>query len=67
MSRRPALITQADIARALRAVKSAGVVARVEVKPDGTISIVPGPAEVAVESPADALNGWLGGRNANAS
>lgn len=67
MSRRPALVTQADIARALRAVKSAGVVARVEVSPDGTISIVPGPAAPIVESPTDALDGWLGGRNARSA
>jgi len=41
MSRRPALVTQADIARALRAVKSAAVSMAVEVTPDGTIRIVP--------------------------
>jgi hypothetical protein len=67
MSRRPALFRQADVARALRAVKSAGLVARVEVKPDGTISIVPGTAAPTGESPADALDGWLGGRNAHSA
>jgi hypothetical protein len=67
MSNRPANVTQAAIARALRAVKSAGVVARVEVRPDGTISIVPGMSDAPkLETAADALDGWLGGRNANA-
>lgn len=41
MPRTPARITQADIARALRAVAAAGVRARVEVAPDGTIAIIP--------------------------
>jgi len=40
MPRRPALITQADIARALRAVKAAGIDARVEITPDGKIVII---------------------------
>jgi hypothetical protein len=38
MSRRAAIITQADVARALRAAKQAGA-ASVEVRPDGTIII----------------------------
>jgi hypothetical protein len=38
MSRRPALITQADVARAIRAAKQCGAQA-VEVCPDGTIRI----------------------------
>jgi hypothetical protein len=38
MSRRPALVTQAEIARALRA---AGDGRAVEILPDGTIRIVP--------------------------
>ena len=38
MSRRPALLTQADVARALRAAKQAGAAA-VEVRPDGTMII----------------------------
>lgn len=55
MSNRPANVTQAAIARALRAVKSAGVVARVEVRPDGTILIVPGMPDAApiVETPEE--------------
>jgi hypothetical protein len=44
---RSARCSQADIARALRAVKQAGGEAVVEIAPDGTIRIVPGkpPAE----------------------
>ena len=38
MSRRPALITQADMARYIRAARSAGAGA-VEVRPDGTLLI----------------------------
>jgi hypothetical protein len=39
MSHRPATVTQADVARALRAAKQAGA-AEVEVRPDGTIKII---------------------------
>ena len=38
MTRRAAIITQADVARAIRAAKQAGA-ATVEVHPDGTIII----------------------------
>ena len=38
MPRRPATVTQADIARAIRAAKQAGATC-VEVKPDGTVLI----------------------------
>ena len=38
MSRRPARITQADVARVLRAAKQAGAKA-VEVRPDGTVLV----------------------------
>ena len=38
MTRRAAIITQADVARALRAARQAGA-AFVEVQPDGTIRI----------------------------
>ncbi len=51
MSRRPARFTQADIARALRAVESSGVPARVDVKLDGTISIVPTVAQINLVTP----------------
>lgn len=39
MSRRPATLTQADVARAIRAAKQAGAEA-VEVRPDGTIIVL---------------------------
>jgi hypothetical protein len=42
MSRRPAIITQADVARAIRAAQQCGAGA-VEIKPDGTIRIAPSP------------------------
>ena len=38
MPRRPALVTQADVARAIRAAKQEGA-ARVEIRSDGTIVI----------------------------
>jgi hypothetical protein len=38
MSRRPALVTQAAVARAIRAAKQAGA-STVEVRPDGTIVV----------------------------
>lgn len=39
MPRRPATVTQATVARVLRAVKSSGLRATVEVRQDGTILI----------------------------
>jgi hypothetical protein len=39
MPRRPARLTQADVARAIRAAKQAGA-DRVEVRPDGTIVVM---------------------------
>lgn len=41
MSRTPAKVTQADIARALRALQQSGIEGIVEILPDGTIRIVP--------------------------
>lgn len=41
MANRPAATTQATIARALRAVKAAGVQSEVKIAPDGTITIIP--------------------------
>lgn len=41
MANRPAKNTQAEIARALRAVKQVGVPMAVEIAPDGTIRLVP--------------------------
>jgi hypothetical protein len=49
MSRTPARVTQADVARAIRAAKQAGA-GRVRVLPDGTIEIdLTGPAAEKVE------------------
>jgi hypothetical protein len=41
MSRRPARFTQADIARAIRAIEQTGARMTVKIAPDGTIWIVP--------------------------
>jgi hypothetical protein len=41
MSRRPATVTQADVARAIRAVEQTNYPAVVEIDRDGTIRIVP--------------------------
>lgn len=53
MPRSPARVTQADIARALRAVAATGAKARVDVLRDGTIRITPLGTEVG-ESPPPA-------------
>ena len=40
MSRRPALLTQADVARAIRAAQQTGAAAvEIKIRPDGTIVI----------------------------
>lgn len=41
MTRRPAQFTQADVARALRAIEQVGVDMCVEILKDGTIRLVP--------------------------
>lgn len=41
MPRTPAKVTQADIARVLRAVAQTGAKMRVEISPDGTIRMEP--------------------------
>jgi len=41
MPRRPARVTQADIAPALRAAGQVGARVRIDVHPDGPISLVP--------------------------
>lgn len=53
MPRRPAAITQADVARAIRAVRDAGISATVEIKPDGTILIRTGAAAPAEPPPVE--------------
>ena len=45
MPRRPARVTQADIARAIRAADQAGSPRTIEIAPDGTIRPIPVPAE----------------------
>lgn len=50
MSRRPALVTQADVARAIRAAKQAGA-GTVEVLKDGTIRISLSPLSTALGNP----------------
>lgn len=47
MSRSPARITQADVARAIRAAQQCGA-GQVKVLPDGTITIDPQPAKTPV-------------------
>lgn len=47
MSRRPARFTQADITRAVKGVKEAGENMAVEILPNGTMRIVPAPAQPA--------------------
>lgn len=44
MSRTPARVTQADVARAIRAAQQCGA-GRVRIMPDGTITIDPQPAK----------------------
>lgn len=56
MSRRPALVTQADIARALRA---AGDERAVEILPDGTIRIVPLAAVAAPRAAQQGAGGFI--------
>ncbi len=41
MPRRPAKVTQADIARALRAIGQTGTLMAVEIASDGTIRLIP--------------------------
>jgi hypothetical protein len=44
MSRTPAKVTQADVARAIRAAQQCGA-GRVRIEPDGTITIDPQPGK----------------------
>ncbi len=56
MARQPAIFKQADLARAVKGVKAAGLqVARVEVCPDGRFIVFPGIPEK-VSAPAE--NEW---------
>lgn len=56
MSKRPALFTEADVKRAVRAVQAVGVgIAGVRVEPDGTIHVVVGEPQ---PQPVDAPKEW---------
>jgi hypothetical protein len=57
MSRRPAAITQADVARAIRAAKQAGAES-VEVRPDGAIIVSLKSAPLAPAAPDDPFAKW---------
>jgi hypothetical protein len=50
MSRTPARITQADVARAIRAAKQAGA-GGVEIRPDGTILVLVSPEIASKKDP----------------
>jgi hypothetical protein len=50
MSRTPARVTQADVARTIRAAQQCGADA-VEIKPDGTIRVVLSPKTIPSEPP----------------
>lgn len=71
MSRTPARVTQADIARALRAIKQTGAAMSVEIAPNGTIRLVPvdsGTDRVDTASPeSSAYEKWKAGRDARVS
>jgi hypothetical protein len=59
--RRPCKFTETDLRRALRAATKEHITARVDVMPDGRISIVPiaGAAAIATTVPCD-VNEWDG-------
>ena len=65
MPRAPAAFRQADIIRAIKAVRTAQVpVSGVEIAPDGTIRVLTAPAPAAPESPFDT---WRSKRDATAN
>jgi hypothetical protein len=57
MSQRPWLFRERDISRAFKAARAAGVTARVDIAPDGTISIFPLTPQEAAEAPKPSPNG----------
>jgi hypothetical protein len=57
MSRRAATLTQADVARAIRAAKLAGAES-VEVRPDGTIVVLLRSAPIVPAVPDDLFTQW---------
>ena len=56
MSRRAALITQADVARVARVAQSLGPEWYVEIRPDGVIRLMQGPAPANANDPDDRPN-----------
>ena len=67
LSHAPSLFRQRDISRAFRATRAAGITARVDIAPDGTIRISELPPQEAAEAPkpspdgtpaADGLRSW---------
>lgn len=66
MAKSPATFKQSDLARAVKAVRAAGLgVARTEISPDGTIRLFHG-AEVTSES-GSPLDEWLAKQNARST
>jgi hypothetical protein len=57
MSSRPGLFRSKDVTRAFRAARAAGVTARVDIAPDGTIHISPLTPQEAAEAPKPSPNG----------
>jgi hypothetical protein len=57
MGQRPCLFKEKDVSRAFRAARAAGVTARVDIAPDGTIRIFQIPPQEAVEGPKPSPNG----------
>jgi hypothetical protein len=51
--------SQREVSRLIRASEAAGLkVARIEMKPDGSVSIVPGEPEAAREQPSEEWEGF---------
>jgi hypothetical protein len=51
MTRRPCLFRTTDVTRAFKAARAAGVTARIDVAPDGTIRISPAPEAAGCPEP----------------
>jgi hypothetical protein len=60
MGQRPCLFKERDISRAFRAARAAGIEARVDIAPDGTIRIFQLPPQESAEAPKPApeTNEW---------
>jgi hypothetical protein len=65
ISRRPARVSQADIARAVKGAKAPGFeVGRLEIDASGKIVLIAGPPETV--EPKSPLEAWKAGRSARA-